>query len=73
MRSKRVMPTDPTEARIVVLTDGLLLQKMKGDPLLKQTACIIIDEVHEVNGNMVLILGLLVTVCQHISKLDTDV
>lgn len=66
MRNKRIMPADSTEARIVVLTDGLLLQKMKADPLLKQAACIVIDEVHEVNPNMVLILGLTASVRQRL-------
>jgi HrpA-like RNA helicase len=66
MRNKRVMPADPTQARIVVLTDGLLLQKMKEDKSLKQAACIIIDEVHELNSNMIVILGLLVSVRQRL-------
>lgn len=62
MRNRHVMPEDPTEARIVVMTDGLLIQKLKTDPVAQQSSCIIIDEVHEVSVNMTIILGLMVEV-----------
>lgn len=62
MRNKRVMPQDPTRARIRLMTDGLLIQRLKADPLVLQASCIMLDEVHEMNPNMEIILGLLVSV-----------
>lgn len=44
---------------IKVMTDGILLQEIKGDPLLSQYKTIIIDEAHERSLTIDFILGLL--------------
>ncbi|MDR1932760.1 MAG: ATP-dependent RNA helicase [Spirochaetales bacterium] len=45
--------------RIKIMTDGILLQEIKGDPLLSQYSVIIVDEAHERSLNIDFILGLL--------------
>ncbi|MDR1178908.1 MAG: ATP-dependent RNA helicase [Spirochaetales bacterium] len=45
--------------RIKIMTDGTLLQEIKGDPLLSQYSVIIVDEAHERSLNIDFILGLL--------------
>jgi len=50
--------TDET-TRIKIMTDGILLQEMKGDPLLSRYSVLMIDEAHERSLNIDFILGLL--------------
>lgn len=45
--------------RIKFLTEGMLLQEMLRDPWLRQYSAIVVDEVHERNVNVDLILGFL--------------
>jgi ATP-dependent helicase HrpA len=45
--------------RIKIMTDGILLQEMKGDPLLSRYRVLMIDEAHERSLNIDFILGLL--------------
>ncbi len=47
------------ETLLKVMTDGILLQEIKTDPLLSKYSCIIIDEAHERSLNIDFILGLL--------------
>ncbi len=47
------------ETKIVIMTDGILLQELKTDPLLSQYGVIMIDEAHERSLNIDFILGLL--------------
>ncbi|MCL1818566.1 MAG: ATP-dependent RNA helicase, partial [Spirochaetaceae bacterium] len=47
------------QTRIKIMTDGILLQEMKGDPLLSHYSVIIVDEAHERSLNIDFILGLL--------------
>jgi len=47
------------ETRIVIMTDGILLQELKGDPLLSEYDIIMVDEAHERSLNIDFILGLL--------------
>ena len=41
-----------------VMTDGILLQEFRRDPLLRQYACIILDEAHERSLNVDILLGI---------------
>ncbi len=52
---------DMTDAstRIKIMTDGILLQELKADPLLSRYDALIIDEAHERSLNIDFILGLL--------------
>ncbi|MBW2702153.1 MAG: ATP-dependent RNA helicase, partial [Deltaproteobacteria bacterium] len=45
--------------RIVLMTEGLLTRKLSSDPLLEDTACVIIDEFHERSQHADLALALL--------------
>ena len=45
--------------RIKVMTDGILLQELKADPLLSSYSIIMVDEAHERSLNIDFILGLL--------------
>lgn len=45
--------------RIVIMTDGILLQELKADPLLSEYSVIMVDEAHERSLNIDFILGLL--------------
>ncbi len=47
------------ETRIKIMTDGILLQEMHHDPLLRDYALIMVDEAHERSLNIDFILGLL--------------
>jgi ATP-dependent helicase HrpA len=47
------------ETKIVIMTDGILLQELKTDPLLSQYGVIMVDEAHERSLNIDFILGLL--------------
>ncbi len=51
--------TDPALTRIKIMTDGILLQEIKGDPLLSRYAVMMVDEAHERSLNIDFILGLL--------------
>lgn len=52
---------DKTDAttRIKIMTDGILLQEMKLDPLLSKYSVIMVDEAHERSLNIDFVLGLL--------------
>ncbi|WNZ39174.1 ATP-dependent RNA helicase, partial [Treponema pallidum] len=52
------------ETKIKVMTDGILLQEMKLDPLLSKYSIIMVDEAHERSLNIDFILGLLKRVLQ---------
>ena len=43
--------------RLRVMTDGLLLAELRGDPLLRRYECVIVDEAHERSVNVDLLLG----------------
>ena len=45
--------------QIKVITDGVLLQEMKSDPLLSEYSLVMIDDCHEQTMNTDMILGLL--------------
>jgi ATP-dependent helicase HrpA len=47
------------DTRIAVMTDGILLQEVKTDPLLTRYGIIMVDEAHERSLNIDFILGLL--------------
>jgi ATP-dependent helicase HrpA len=47
------------ETKIVIMTDGILLQELKSDPLLETYSIIMVDEAHERSLNIDFILGLL--------------
>jgi HrpA-like RNA helicase len=53
--------TDETtpDTKIVIMTDGILLQELKGDPTLSTYSIIMVDEAHERSLNIDFILGLL--------------
>ena len=48
-----------SSTKIKIMTDGILLQEIKFDPLLSKYSCIIVDEAHERSLNIDFILGLL--------------
>ena len=50
--------TDLT-TRIKIMTDGILLQEMKLDPMMKKYSVIMVDEAHERSLNIDFVLGLL--------------
>lgn len=50
--------TNP-DTRIVIMTDGILLQELKGDPYLSDYDVLMVDEAHERSLNIDFILGLL--------------
>ena len=55
----RFADTSTSETRIKVMTDGILLQEVKADPLLSKYSVIMVDEAHERSLNIDFILGLL--------------
>ena len=57
-RMRFVDETGP-DTRIVIMTDGILLQELKFDPLLSEYGVIMVDEAHERSLNIDFILGLL--------------
>ena len=50
--------------RIKIMTDGILLQELKSDPLLSRYSVIMVDEAHERSLNIDFILGLLKQITQ---------
>ncbi|MBR2282549.1 MAG: ATP-dependent RNA helicase, partial [Spirochaetales bacterium] len=55
----RFYDTTDNSTRIKILTDGMLLQELKADPLLSRYSVIMVDEAHERSLNIDFILGLL--------------
>lgn len=55
----RFYDTTDVTTRIKILTDGMLLQELKADPLLSRYSVIMVDEAHERSLNIDFILGLL--------------
>ncbi|MCR5443847.1 MAG: DEAD/DEAH box helicase, partial [Sphaerochaetaceae bacterium] len=55
----RFYDTTDINTRIKILTDGMLLQELKTDPLLSRYSVIMVDEAHERSLNIDFILGLL--------------
>lgn len=55
----RFNDTTTDETRIKIMTDGILLQEVKADPLLSKYSVIMVDEAHERSLNIDFILGLL--------------
>ena len=55
----RFYDTTDINTRIKILTDGMLLQELKADPLLSKYSVIMVDEAHERSLNIDFILGLL--------------
>ncbi|MDQ3002587.1 MAG: ATP-dependent RNA helicase HrpA, partial [Fibrobacterota bacterium] len=48
----------PVGVQVKVMTDGILLQEFRRDPMLRQYACIILDEAHERSLNVDILLGI---------------
>lgn len=55
----RFADTSDENTRIRIMTDGILLQELKGDPDLSRYSVIMVDEAHERSLNIDFILGLL--------------
>lgn len=55
----RFYDTTDSNTRIKIMTDGILLQELKHDPLLNNYSVIMVDEAHERSLNIDFILGLL--------------
>ena len=55
----RFHDTTDKNTRIKIMTDGILLQEVKQDPLLSRYSVIMVDEAHERSLNIDFILGLL--------------
>lgn len=55
----RFLDDVPAGARVKVMTDGILLQEFRRDPLLRRYSCIILDEAHERSLNVDILLGIL--------------
>ncbi|MGN1163521.1 MAG: helicase-related protein [Candidatus Ornithospirochaeta sp.] len=55
----RFYDTTDRTTRIKIMTDGILLQEVKADPLLSRYSVIMVDEAHERSLNIDFILGLL--------------
>jgi ATP-dependent helicase HrpA len=65
--------TTTHKTRIKIMTDGILLQEARTDPLLSQYSVVIIDEAHERSLNIDFALGLLYQVLQQRSDLKVIV
>ncbi len=55
----RFVDTSSPDTRIKIMTDGILLQEVKADPILSKYSVIMVDEAHERSLNIDFILGLL--------------
>ncbi len=55
----RFHDTTDSSTRIKIMTDGIILQEVKDDPLLSRYSVIMVDEAHERSLNIDFILGLL--------------
>ncbi len=55
----RFSDTTDSTTRIKIMTDGIILQEVKADPLLERYSVIMVDEAHERSLNIDFILGLL--------------
>lgn len=55
----RFVDTTDQETRIKIMTDGILLQEVKADPVLSRYSVMMVDEAHERSLNIDFILGLL--------------
>ena len=55
----RFHDTTDSSTRIKIMTDGIILQEVKADPLLSKYSVIMVDEAHERSLNIDFILGLL--------------
>jgi ATP-dependent helicase HrpA len=51
--------------RLVLMTDGLLLAELSGDPMLRRYDTIIVDEAHERTLNVDLLMGVLLRLLPH--------
>lgn len=59
----RFLEEGEKNAPIKIMTDGILLQEYRRDRLLRQYACIVLDEAHERSLNIDILLGILRGVC----------
>ncbi len=60
----RFHDTTDSSTRIKIMTDGIILQEVKADPLLSRYSVIMVDEAHERSLNIDFILGLLKEIIQ---------
>ena len=65
----RFHDTTDSTTRIKIMTDGILLQEVKADPLLSRYSVIMVDEAHERSLNIDFILGLLKEIIRERSDL----
>lgn len=65
----RFADTTTQDTRIKIMTDGILLQEVKADPVLSKYSVIMVDEAHERSLNIDFILGLLKEITQKRSDL----
>ncbi len=65
----RFTDTSDRTTRIKIMTDGILLQEVKQDPLLSRYSVIMVDEAHERSLNIDFILGLLKEIARERSDL----
>ena len=65
----RFTDTSDRTTRIKIMTDGILLQEVKQDPLLSRYSVIMVDEAHERSLNIDFILGLLKEITRERSDL----
>lgn len=65
----RFSDTTDRNTRIKIMTDGILLQEVKADPILSRYSVIMVDEAHERSLNIDFILGLLKEITKERSDL----
>jgi RNA helicase HrpA len=54
----------PKAAKVKVMTDGVLLQEYRRDPLLRRYDAVILDEAHERSLNIDILLGVGLSICR---------